>query len=212
MTTTPSAWRGTRALAESAPRIATALGLHPQLAAERAGELELFDVLLPSTKYVGEIGLDGGEPKASHAIQMSVLNHILSSCSSASGRILTIHSRRAAEDVLDCLRKFPDAGIPVLHWFSGTPRQLERAIDQGCWFSVGNQMCSSAKGREIVKAIPINRLITETDGPFCQVRGEPIDPGDVSGALGFLSDHRGDSVETVAKQVLECFMTLRRSL
>ena len=106
----------------------------------------------------------------------------------------------------------PDAGIPVLHWFSGTQRQLKRAIDQGCWFSVGNQMCSSAKGKEIVKAIPVDRLITETDGPFCQVRGKPIDPGDVGGALGLLSDYRGESVEAVAMQVLECFMTLRRSL
>lgn len=212
VTTTPSAWRKTRSLAESAPRIATALGLHPQLAEERASELELFDVLLPSTKYVGEIGLDGGEPKASHDIQRRVLNYILSRCSSASGRILTIHSRRAVDDVLDCLRKFPDAGVPVLHWFSGTPRQLKRAIDQGCWFSVGNQMCSSAKGREIVKAIPADRLITETDGPFCRVRGRPIDPGDVSGALGLLSDYRREPIEAAAKQILECFMTLRRSL
>lgn len=213
VTTTPSAWRVTRSLAETAPRIATALGLHPQLAEDRASELELFDALLPATRYVGEIGLDGGDiSKTSHDIQKRVFSHILLQCSLASGRILTIHSRRAVDDVLDCLRKVPDAGIPVLHWFSGTPRQLQRAIDQGCWFSVGNQMCASAKGKEIVKAIPVDRLITETDGPFCRVRGKPIEPGDIGGVLKFLSDHRGESTEAVAKQILESFLALRRSL
>src|SRR5688572_3852935 len=59
VTTTPSAWRGTSALAQKAPRIRTALGLHPQLAHERQSELALFDSILPETRYVGEIGLDG---------------------------------------------------------------------------------------------------------------------------------------------------------
>jgi TatD DNase family protein len=60
VTTTPSAWNGTTALAKDAPRIRTALGLHPQLVHERKGELPLFERLLPEARYVGEIGLDGG--------------------------------------------------------------------------------------------------------------------------------------------------------
>ena len=59
VTTTPSAWRGTSALAAGSLRIRTALGLHPQLAAERKSELGLFETLLPEAPYVGEIGLDG---------------------------------------------------------------------------------------------------------------------------------------------------------
>src|ERR1035441_1290583 len=59
VTTTPSAWKGTSALAAPTKRIRTALGLHPQLAHERMSELALFDSYLPETRYVGEIGLDG---------------------------------------------------------------------------------------------------------------------------------------------------------
>src|ERR1035437_1612235 len=59
VTTTPSAWKGTSALAGSHPRIKTALGLHPQLAHQRKSELALFEQLLPRTPYVGEVGLDG---------------------------------------------------------------------------------------------------------------------------------------------------------
>ena len=57
VTTTPSAWAGTVALARNAPRIRTALGLHPQIAHERKGELPLFERLLPEVRYVGETGL-----------------------------------------------------------------------------------------------------------------------------------------------------------
>ena len=54
VTTTPSAWPGTAALAKDAARIRTAIGLHPQIAQERQGELALFEELLPRSRYVGE--------------------------------------------------------------------------------------------------------------------------------------------------------------
>ena len=58
VTTTPSAWKGTHALAPRSKYVRTALGLHPELAHERYSELPLFDQLLSDTRYVGEIGLD----------------------------------------------------------------------------------------------------------------------------------------------------------
>ncbi len=104
VTTTPSAWKGTSALAAGAPRIRTGLGLHPQLAHERKRELELFERLLPETRYVGEIGLDGApEYKPYWSDQMAVFKRILDACRNAGGRILSIHSRRAASAVLDVL-------------------------------------------------------------------------------------------------------------
>ncbi|MYI68670.1 MAG: TatD family deoxyribonuclease, partial [Boseongicola sp. SB0673_bin_14] len=97
VTTTPSAWSGTSALAEDAPRVRTALGLHPQLAHERAGELPLFAELLPRVHYVGEIGLDGSPELRSHwQRQQQVFAQILELCTRAGGRVMTIHSRRAA--------------------------------------------------------------------------------------------------------------------
>ena len=61
-TTTPSAFRGTVALAPIGSRIRTALGLHPELAASRRKELRLFHDLLPTVEYVGEVGLDRSPP------------------------------------------------------------------------------------------------------------------------------------------------------
>lgn len=187
VTTTPSAWHGTKALAGKRTR--TALGLHPQLAHEHRHELALFDELLPQARYVGEIGLDGAPEFKSHwDDQYAVFEHVLRACARAGGRIMSIHSRRASKAVLDCLEAHPAAGIPVLHWFSGGKRDLERAIAHGCWFSVGPAMLRSARGKELTAKMPRERVLTETDGPFSQIDGRSCLPWDVDKAVTALAD------------------------
>ncbi|MFC3229166.1 Qat anti-phage system TatD family nuclease QatD [Marinibaculum pumilum] len=187
VTTTPSAWNGTSALAEG--RIRTALGLHPQLAHERRAELPLFDELLPQARYVGEIGLDGApEFRAHWQEQLAVFKHILGSCTRAGGRIMSLHSRRASKAVLDGLESHPGAGTPILHWFSGSFRDLERAVALRCWFSVGPAMLRGERGRELCKRMPRDRVLTETDGPFAQIKGQPLLPWEAQTAEDALAD------------------------
>lgn len=189
VTTTPSAWAGTAALAHEAPRIRTALGLHPQIAHERKGELPLLERLLPDVRYVGEIGLDGGpEYKRHWQDQVFVFTRILELCAGVGGRVLTIHSRRAAVSVLDALEAHPGAGTPILHWFSGMQRELARAVDLNCWFSVGPAMLASEKGRALAAKMPRDRLLTETDGPFAQLEGSMALPWDAERAIALLAD------------------------
>jgi TatD DNase family protein len=199
VTTTPSAWPGTTALAANSKRIQTALGLHPQLAHERRSELTLFDALISDTRYVGEIGLDGAPEFRKHwHDQVAVFEHILSKCREAGGRIMSIHSRRASGAVLDYLERFREAGIPVLHWFSGTFRELDRAINLGCWFSIGPAMLASEKGRALASRMPRERVLTESDGPFAQLNGQTLNPWDVERAvydLGNIWSLRPDQVE-----------------
>ena len=189
VTTTPSAWKGTSAVAGDAPRIRTALGLHPQLAHQRKTELALFDELLPHVRYVGEVGLDGAREFRSHwKIQLAVFEHILSTCSAAGGRIMTIHSRRATGAVLDRLEAVPGAGPFVLHWFSGSVRDLDRAVRLGCWFSVGPAMLRSEKGRALATRMPPERVLTESDGPFAEIDGAALVPWNVATAVGRLAE------------------------
>jgi TatD DNase family protein len=187
VTTTPSAWRGTTNLAKGLPRVRTALGLHPELAHERAGELPLFEALIREARYVGEIGLDGSPHLRAHApVQLETFNRILRATARAGGRIMSIHSRRAVSEVLAALRRVPDAGVPILHWFTGTRDEVALAIDMGCYFSIGPAMLATARGRELVAAMPERRVLTETDGPFAMVDGRPLRPIDVSGAMDSL--------------------------
>ena len=188
VTNTPSAWERTAALAFGLPRIRTALGLHPQLAHERKHELPLFRRLIEKTNYIGEIGLDGArECKQFWNDQMDVFVEILGLCTDAGGRVLSIHSRRAASEVIGTLRRFPSVGVPILHWFTGTHKELRDAVDLGCWFSIGPAMLKSAKSTEQIAMMPVDRVLTESDGPFAQEDGRALHPWDVKATHGILA-------------------------
>lgn len=187
VTTTPSAWDGTSALGGGT--MITALGLHPQLAHERKGELPLFDRILPGTAYVGEVGLDGAPEFKTHwQDQVDVFRHVLNACNESGGRVMSIHSRRASTAVLDLLKQYPRSGTPILHWFTGTVRELDRAISLGCWFSVGPAMLRSKRGKDLVMRMPRERVLTESDGPFAQLKGRSILPWEVDVAVDALAE------------------------
>lgn len=212
VTTTPAAWPQTAYLARGVKRVQTALGLHPQLARERLGELALFDRLLPEARYVGEVGLDGSpDCKAFWSEQQQAFTHILASCARLGGRVLTVHSRAAAGPVLDALERQRGCGTAILHWFSGTARQLDRAVELGCWFSVGPAMLRSAKGRALTARMPMDRVLTETDGPFGLVKRRALEPAECSDAVSVLADLWQLPYAAAKCQVFESFRTLTRA-
>lgn len=188
VTTTPKAWPKTLQLCADRPRIRTALGLHPELAHERQSELPLFERFAADTKYFGEVGLDGSSQwRSAQGTQLKVFQTILQIAAGLGGRVLSIHSRRAVDDVLEALRRHPSAGMPVLHWFSGSKTQLRRAIDQGCWFSCGPAMLRSESGKAVARMLPRDRVLTETDGPFALEGSRPLQPRDSWRAVTMLA-------------------------
>lgn len=202
VTTTPRAWQGTNKLVERASHVRIAAGLHPELVEERHAEVELLCSLVSETRYVGEVGLDGSPKcRASVSRQQDVFHRILSACAREGGRILSIHSRGAASAVLGALETCPEAGTPVLHWFSGTASDLRRAIDLGCWFSVGPAMLEKEKGCGLARRMPRDRILTETDGPFGNRRGEPLMPWDVEDAVSRLAGIWGMPPTGAADQI-----------
>lgn len=138
VTTTPSAWRGTGTRSTKFTH-KDSMGLHPQIAHERISELPLFDSYLSETMYVGEIGLDGDTELKKHwQTQLIVFDHILPHVRQLAGGSC-LYTVVVATPVLDRITELSSAGIPVLHWFSGSKRELRRAIDLGCWFSIYQQ-------------------------------------------------------------------------
>jgi TatD DNase family protein len=89
----------------------------------------------------------------------------------------------------------------VLHWFTGSAAELRRAIDLGCFFSVNHAMLSGDKRRALVEAIPRDRILTETDGPFTQTGSRPSVPGDVSETVEILASLAGTDSPTMARQI-----------
>lgn len=211
VTTTPLAFQGNLDLVAGRRRIRVALGLHPELVAERHDEIDFFVDLLPRTAYVGEVGLDGSpRNRASFGRQEQVFARIVKECARLGGRVLSIHSRRAAARVLDILGSAPACGVPVLHWFSGTSRELERAVASGCWFSVGPLMLATPAGRRLVSAMPADRVLTETDAPFAQVAGAPLLPWDVVDAEAVLAGLWGITGEETRHRLHQNLLNLAK--
>ncbi len=206
VTTTPKAWPRNHELAQRTRHVRAALGLHPQLVAERADELDLWDQYLSETRYVGEVGLDAG-PRfyKSFDLQKQVFQHVLQHCAKAGDKVITVHSIRAAKAVLDHVEAYlpPTRGKVVLHWFTGTKSEAKRALDLGCYFSINAAMLDAERHASMVAIIPPHRLLTETDGPFTKTGERPSKPSDVSLVVDGLSRLHGMSSAEVAAIVRE---------
>lgn len=208
VTTTPQAWSRNAALTRGLRFVRAGLGLHPQLVADRADELTLWERHLPETRYVGEVGLDAG-PRffRSLDLQKRIFGTVLDRCAEAGGKILSVHSARSVPAVLDLIeeRLPPDRGTVVLHWFTGSRSDARRAAALGCYFSVNAAMTASESGRTLIAQLPLDRLLTETDGPFTQVAGRAAEPSNVAVAVDGIAACRHVAAETVESAVLANF-------
>ena len=182
VTTTPKAWPQNRIWASRSSFICAAVGLHPELVAERYQEMDLLEQQISESPFVGEVGLDGSRKhKKSYSQQRDVFIRVLDAAQKLKGRVLSIHSRQASRDVVTLIeeRTTSDCVLSILHWFSGSISEVQRAVALGCYFSISHTMLSHNRGREIAKSLPLNRLLTETDSPFTSVGERRSLPTDV---------------------------------
>ncbi len=211
VTTTPRAWARNHELTRHTRYVRAALGLHPQLAAERADELSLWERQLPETRYVGEVGLDAG-PRFYKSLeaQKYVFQRVLARCAEAGGKILTVHSVRSAPAVLDMIEAhLPiERGTVVLHWFTGSKSDARRAAALGCYFSINAEMTRTDRGRDLIASLPRNRIVTETDGPFTKIKDRATEPSDVPVAADALAAILGLSPDEMAKVVVSNLRSL----
>lgn len=204
VTTTPKAWPHNKKLLEKTKYVRVALGLHPQLVAERADELALLEKYLPEARYIGEVGLDAG-PRFYKSLeqQKQVFERVLQLCEKAGNKILTVHSVRAVTAVLDLVEINLRQGNSqvVLHWFTGTRAEAWRAIEMGCYFSINGEMLRTDRHRELVATLPLDRLLTETDGPFTQRDGRPSKPSDITLTVSELARVRGKEPSDISAAI-----------
>lgn len=143
-------------------------GVHPGLAQElEAFDRYRFESLVASFLFVGEIGLDR---KVEEQEGRRVLESIVSALEGCSV-ITSVHSTGMIPAVLEVIADGLRA--PVLHWFNGTAKQIERAVAIGAYFSVNAAMSDDRLAR-----IPVDRALPETDFPFTRRAGSTR-PGDI---------------------------------
>jgi TatD DNase family protein len=182
VTTTPRAWPREREMFAHLKLVRLALGLHPELVDQHAGEITLWERYLDETRYVGEVGLDS-RPRARSSLpeQRAIFRRVLDTCAEHGGKILTVHSAGIPGETVRMIADHlqPDRGRVVLHWFTGGTAPMTVAARHGCYFSINASMLRSERGRSLIKAIPRDRILTETDGPFTQTAHAPARPRDI---------------------------------
>ena len=157
-------------LANQYPFVYAALGLHP----DEVGDLneERFEILKAECQKekvvaVGEIGLDYYWDNESHDIQKKWFIRQLELARELNLPVI-IHSRDAAEDTLKIMKEHAQGMRGVIHCFSYSKEMAEEYVKLGFHIGVGGVVTfkNGKKLKEVVEAIPIERILLETDSPY----------------------------------------------
>ena len=173
-----------RALAERYPNLYASVGVHPDYAdVPLVTEKELVTLAdHPKVVAIGETGLDHYRIKGGAEWQRERFRtHIRAARSS--GKPLIIHMRDAAEDTLRIMREERASEVRgVMHCYTGTWETAQAAMDLGFCISFSGIVTfkNAAALREVVKQVPLERMLIETDSPFLApvpYRGKTNEPG-----------------------------------
>lgn len=148
-----------------------AVGIHPHHAADLTdATLDELDRLSRAERVVayGEIGIDTVKDYAPLAVQRSAFVSQLH-LAKRLGLPVIIHNREAHEQIYELLLAngpFPAAG--VIHCFSGDGATAQKFIDLGFYISIPGVVTfnNAQMLHDAVRAIPLSRLLVETDAPF----------------------------------------------
>jgi TatD DNase family protein len=119
-----------------------------------------------------------------------------------------IHSRGTTVQILDLLPSYRLRGV-LLHWFSNPISALSRAVERGYVITEGPPTVYSKGIREVVKRVPLDSLLTETDGPVRYFRppfeGKRTTPALIPTVVKAMADIKKLDMNEVAEKIRENF-------
>jgi TatD DNase family protein len=205
---------GVLAIAESDPDIWCSVGAHPHEAADHAATAAADLVALaghPRVVGIGETGLDFHYDHSPRDVQERVFRaHI--AASRESGLPLIIHAREADDAVAQILRtQRPPPG--VMHCFSSGRPLAEAAIDLGFYVSISGIVTfrNADELRAIVRDLPLDRLLVETDAPYLAPvphRGRRNEPAFVAATAAAVAALKGVEPAQLAEATTDNFFRL----
>ena len=204
-------------IAERYPSVTCSVGTHPNNAGEEPDVTTAELVALaahPRVVAIGESGLDYHYDTAPRDAQMTCFRRHIAAARET-GLPLVIHARSADEDIARVLEEETAAGAfkAVLHCFSSGPELARRGLALGLYVSFSGILTfkGSTAIREIAAAVPLDRLLVETDAPYLApvpMRGRTNEPANVVHTAAVLGEVKGVPPEALAEATTANFFRL----
>jgi TatD DNase family protein len=204
------------------PDVRTAIGVHPHIAHQYAGEPDRVEQVVrsqiaaaPSARAVGEIGLDYHYDHSPRDVQQEIFARQIRIARELTLPVV-VHTREADEDTLTLLRDEGKGEVQgVLHCFTGPLGLAQAALELGLFVSLAGIVTfpRAAALRDVAREVPLDRLLVETDSPFLSPvphRGTRNEPAHVAHVIAAVAQiHHLDPGE-VARRTSANFHRLFR--
>ena len=186
--------------------VSLSCGVHPLNVEDEPFDYEklLAYVQDPRVVAVGETGLDYHYTPETKALQQSLFEQQIEIAKQVK-KPLVIHSRSAREDTMHFLEKGNAQNCGgVLHCFTEDWSMAKRALDIDFYISISGIITfrNAEELRDVVRKVPLDRLLVETDSPYLApipYRGKPNQPAYVREVCEYLATLKGISVEQMAE-------------
>ncbi len=205
-----------RAIAEAHPDVYCSVGIHPHEAqTEEADTAKLVELAAhPKVVGIGETGLDYYYDKSPREQQKSNFRRHMQAAIET-GTPLIVHTRDADDDMAMMLAEGCGQGAlkGVLHCFTSSRQLAEKALELGFYISISGIVTfkNAEDLRQTVKAVPLDRLLVETDSPYLApvpVRGKPCEPAFVAYTAAKVAELKSVDKAELARVTTDNFFRL----
>lgn len=202
-------------IAQTYPEVVASVGVHPCDVASGTATIEQLTQWSCQDKVValGETGLDYHYETDSKALQHeSFAMHL--TVGGQVGLPVVVHTREAREDTLALIKSYGSLEHSgVLHCFTEDWAMAKQALDLNYYVSISGIVTfkNAEQIREVVRKMPLDRLLVETDSPYLApipYRGKPNEPKNVREVAEFVAEVRGMPFEDLAAATTENFYRL----
>ncbi|GLS26499.1 TatD family hydrolase [Marinibactrum halimedae] len=202
-------------IAQSHQDVWASVGVHPLDVSNGLASYEELVEWASQEKVVaiGETGLDYYYSKETNLIQQeSFVVHL--QAAKEAGLPVVVHTRDAREDTINLIKQHgSEASAGVLHCFTEDWDMAKKALDLNYYISISGIVTFRNAGalRDVVKKIPLDRLLVETDSPYLApvpYRGKSNEPKFVREVAEYIAQLQGVSFETLANITTENFYRL----
>ncbi len=208
---------GVKAVAEAHANVWCSVGVHPHEAEKELLDDEaalVAEAAHPKVVAIGETGLDYYYEHSPRAPQQeNFRSHI--AAARRTGLPVIVHTRDADDDTIDILREEMAKGAftGLIHCFTGTQKLADAALELGLYISVSGiaTFKNSTPLRDVIKSVPLDRLLVETDAPYLAPvphRGKTNEPSFVVHTAAMLAELKGVSEKELAAATTANFFRL----